>query len=563
MGSSATTSAENFGRLVVDLDLESKIISDGVLPERPLQERGQIITGIIHQLLKKRDWKKALQLRYIDPQSRNLYDGNDQTFNELLLAAIKPKDFHIDQDRFRSSLDDTGLSLLLERAGSMVVHSVSQREDIPPPVALYFLDHIKPVIGEEAWKQDITAIGKRIMKSDPKTAFHLFRQTENRDLLEQLYQQLTADFALQHYRTIEELILTFNPPGLRHYRLELLLITAVEALEAPNAIPERFSSSSSELSKTITQMYARMKEWKINLSPEKKAKLIDLVAQTITSPWDSKLDVKDPEPRRFHRSERTEEPYDPEIVLAWAKMNREKEPVKAYKLFMKLQYDGEETIVAAQKAFEVMHPVERFESYKGEEVAIRDNHLQAVFERIPLNDYKRREILAQKLRNTAELERIAVHYASSKDSFLQTRAYELFIQAGKRFDYQVFDGLRKKLIAHDIKVAKEADWGRPHFYWLNRLDKPGYEQAMAALLKGIPGRSWVGDAYELAVKHNDVQRIQQLREQIITKNSPITSLRFFQHQGDLVGYEQCIALVSEAYGQNPEQVIKLAGPVKE
>ena len=118
---------QNFGKLAVDLGLEEKVLANGILPERSVPERSDVVTGMVHHLLKNGDWRKAIGLRF--GEARHLYDPTKGNFHSDILQAIKPEDFNVKENGFS---DEGGwIGNLLQHGEREIVQDLAKNFEIP------------------------------------------------------------------------------------------------------------------------------------------------------------------------------------------------------------------------------------------------------------------------------------------------------------------------------------------------------------------------------------------------------------------------------------------------
>src|SRR3989338_4614808 len=95
VSSSGTTTVfdENYGRVAVRLRKDSALLANGILPERTIQERSAVVTGIIETLAEQGEWKTTLNM--LKGDSRLLYDGSagrKEKLETLLAKGVKTRD---------------------------------------------------------------------------------------------------------------------------------------------------------------------------------------------------------------------------------------------------------------------------------------------------------------------------------------------------------------------------------------------------------------------------------------------------------------------------------------
>jgi metal-responsive CopG/Arc/MetJ family transcriptional regulator len=512
----------NIGKLAVDLHLEDRVLANGVLSKKGLHERSAIVTGIIHHLLERNEWRRALQLRFKENTTRLLYDRNEEEFNAKLLQSIHAKDFRVSKDGTECGYleRDEDLDILVQKAGQGFVRNMLAREDLPMPVLEYLINQARDTLGEQEWKESLSALGKRVQKEYPLKAYAIFRRAEDKEAIRELYEQFEKKFKLED---IEFLITMAGHNDDRDTRLKGIVTKAIPLL----------GRKKSDKQKLGLMLYRVVKDRGLVLSAQDTEQLEKLAVKGI-----SRYDL-----------ESTADRYKPNsyqnLKLQWAKTHWESEPIEAYKIFMGSEYDGKEVVPCAQKAFSTMNP-EKGE-YKGDKTTIKKEHLEVIFKRMPETDYRSRELVARILEYKDEFLRLGKIHAKSHEKDCQINAYRLLTAGGMGFDDPLVDKIRRELIATEFEKARKESYGWPSFFWLDRNDHLGYEQAYDVYLNGIGNISWLSRAYELAAGKGDIKRVEQARKEILGKTNLTDSIRFFKEAGDRIGYDVALDALAKRY----------------
>jgi len=526
---------KNFGRLAVDFGLEGKVLENGILPGRSVPERSEVVTGMIHHLLNTGNWRKATSLRF--GEGRHLYDQTKGDFRSDLLKAIKPENLKIEADFYR----DETIDILLKHGQIDVVQELAQREDMSFDTSRYL---ILRAFTKEEQKQKFVDLGKRVQKKIPEEAFHLFLGAGNTEAIDGLYQHLDRDFSLGNldlmFAMIEEVYRTNHDYDTKTSRIKTTVKKAIPLVKEDNK-------------KIGKRLYDLVEEDGVKISAKERRKLERLTVQD--------LSIYDFKPRiEVGRSQ--ESPYK-NLELLWAKTHWEKEPIAAYDIFLEKNYNGKEVIPCAKKALVEMYFTERSHSpHDKSHMDLSKKHLQQIMDETSKYDYKVRAKLADLLNDKEEFLRLGKIYAGSRNNYDQEKSYNLLIQGGMPTEDPLIDNLRKQLINDDINEAAKRDWGVPSFHWHDSKDVQGVKQIYEALIKGTNGQAWPEKAFTFVQENGSPELVERARELILKSKAPLATIKFFQENGDEIGYNTALSSLAKEYDVPKDQVRQLVGNVQ-
>ncbi|GEM_PF-3783885 len=514
----------NFGKVIAKLNLEEKVLKNGIIPSKSLAERGEIVKGIVSGLLEKGSWKNAIDLVFNEGPARMLYEGDKNDFFKEVEQTIKPKDFRYDsQDGFSHAERET-INLLIKNGGVQVVYNTALRPDVDPLVGKNLLEETKNYLDKETLKKEFNDLGTRIQKTHPQIAYDSFKEAENLFAINKLYTQLSKNFALEQYFLLKDITenKSFSPEEkkLRVKQIAHLVLNNKKEEGEKKIGKDLFDfvhNNKGELNKKDTK--------KLNRLTAKELHFYEL---------DSSL------PNAYLRK------HYQVLKEDWAKTHWQEDPINAYRIFNEQNKEGKLVLKCAKKAVEKMYDARSNDTRR---VDIKIAHLKEIYSRIPKSKVDLRRKLAEKLEDKEELKRIAAEYANKGNN---KYAYQLLFNADISEKDPEITRVREKYIVESFKKA-EQEKSNPYFGWLDPKDKPGYEQVYNQLLqKDRPGL-----AFELAQKYKDITRANESRKLILEKNNPESAFKFFKDEKDKAGYDLALNALVTKYGLSKEDLVHI------
>ncbi len=509
----------NEGRFLSALSLEEQVLADGVLPNSPVMERLSLVKGILTGLLEQGRWQDAVQRVYTDGSIvRGLFDGDWADFRQGVLESAKRKgDGYLSKET---------VDLLLRHKESSLLYNLITELPVGEGLADDLLENEDLNISKQQRQQAYSSLGQRMLKEkdllgkSPKyqQAYRYFVKADDRDAIDLLYQTLFNKIRLGGVDEAKEVDINLLI-SMAEFNLEKAPERVEQVVSAllsrPELLPERWDN------RTATQVYELARKYKIPLPPQDKRTLMTVLAKGLAE-WD------------------LERLKDPELSLLWAQHHAEKCPSKAYAIFLKQNYEGEEVLTAVKSGL-------TGSQYKLELTAIRKKDLEAAYSSLPLGvrvaiaaDLKDQE----KLR---ELSRELVKKSSPNDYHALTAAYRLWLEGNGKKDDPYFINLRTTLIEKELSGVNPSFPFGPSFTFLDRDDQAGQREAFALVLERFPV-----SAYNLAARIEDETLLQQARQGIVARN-PVQALRYFQGEGtsriekDSVGLELALTALEQKY----------------
>ena len=517
--------AVNFGRAIARLGLEDKVLKNGILPERKLLERSQIVQGMIDTLFEQGKWSKVVELVYGDGPARLLYDGDRTELDRRITQAIQPKDFeYLTRTQDWSVYGHSGIKLLLSQGKEDIIYNAALREDMPPIMAQILLYVVKKeLIGEKRWNEGANTIAERFLPDNPEQAYILFKSADNLVAIEQLYQTVMANFSLDNV-SFALLLAEDKFRRVEPKKVQEIVQAAVEKKDPAHA-------------SIYLRLYNEVKKERIPLDDKVKDALGVLAVPAIPA-------------YQIVRGER--EPFSPtrdseypELQLEWAKVHWEQEPTTAYAFFRDAHYEGAEVLSCAMKAVERMGGVILEYGRIGPAVKIELTHLRAIYELTPTDSLKLREQLARALEDKNELARISETLAESNPR----NAYHLRWESGNHND-ELMDKLRNILI--DESLASMDKSGTNSYFYLEIGDLRGEQMAYERFLPEFPVA-----AFNAAKILHDEPKLEAVRNRIFEKNTLEICLSFFKNVNDQTGYERAVDLLAAKYELPHDQMTHL------
>nr|MBI4156988.1 hypothetical protein [Candidatus Woesearchaeota archaeon] len=525
---------ENFGRISVALGLEDKLLKNGVLPERTIQERSAVVTGIVHGYLEKGHWQTAVDMIYKNGSVGLLYGGRKEELEGLIKSAIKPEDF--DKENI-SGYTVNSIEMLIKKKHAKLVYEIALMKNMPVDASSNLLALTKKEVGVELWREGMSSIAMRVKDEQPIEAYSLFSRINDHEATNNLYQQLITNFSLSNFGFLKE-VAEKDDWSRKVERLTSLVRAALNADYSKYKIEHGFGS------RLGSDLYKIVSDNNIKLNVKHKKRMREFVAFHADYSDMDKIDDKN-------------------IQLLWAKRNCESNPETAYGIFLEQKYTGREVIPTAHRIFDRGYKDVNINWLrKGKRVEILTKHLEGIFNRVPKSKLDQRESLARKLGNISELRRIGLIKWNNKNYRHPEKAYKLLIESGIDINDLTLDQIRANLIEKELEEHKKSTliFG-PSFYWLDKRDRIGYERIYEALLNGVNGNSWPGKAYELSASKGDIERVTRAREAVLERNPANRTLRFFKDAKDKIGYEASLEKLSIEYNVPKEAIISMTGGI--
>ncbi|MBS3174909.1 hypothetical protein J4440_03450 [Candidatus Woesearchaeota archaeon] len=505
------TKEQNLGSLYVNLGLEDRVLANGVLPKKQLTERADIINGMVNTLAEKGRLNEAIKLIHDNPTARVLFTGNQDEIYRKAAENFSVSDKGEDEDHYSDAFEF--IELLNKAEKNDLLYSLALREDLPYVVSMKALGTVRKNIGEEKFIETTNNTALRIQNNNPRAAYNLFLKTGNNSAIDNLHNYLMENFSFDNLHILRWTV--------RHSqeKVESLVNKVLSLNEANPATGKQFEG----LGKFLFDL---VYESGVKLNDDLQAKVDDLAVRNLRN-YDVTLDNI-----KYKR-----------LGVKWAKANFKHEPIEAYKILSANNYSGDEIIEAAMLAF-----IKRQSRGDGhEKLEIKVEHVKAFYPRLPKKTpLEVREEVASIAEDKEELAKISTLYRRKGDF---SKAYELRYKSGK-FDVKndrTLMNLRSELIDEEIKDKDE----RVYCFWLIDADNVGYEFAFNRLLKNKPA-----SAYNLAKGRSDNDRLSSARQEILKRNNPENSYKFFKSEKDETGIEMSLGVLSKKYRIDKQELIE-------
>jgi hypothetical protein len=508
------------GVALTQLGLEKKFISTGEIFKFPLSERGVITESILSEKLKQGKWDDVVDFMYGPSRVIDSLYGGDR--NKLREDIVKSAVEHS-----KSNPPGSRIITLLEKA---------QQHDILFDLA------IKTPLRYD----DFMEVRRSIEHSDYLGRF------ENRPEKEKALDEVNARLAMdeRHYNEalgcfvragdqagidtfFEKTLNPFNITDCNVSTLEQAAISDPKKKESRlKSLVKNFSAVSSGPAPLVA--LELKKKYNLKLDEDENKSLSNNVA--------TKIDQYDLE-KGLPQDET-------EIELSWAKLHARKEPKKAYKIFTKHNYDGNELYTAILEGITPKRDNPGVRAINFGEV--KESQLKKLLEMSPSN-FEVKSDIALHLKDATEL--MKLYKEAKKDENFED-AYKLFMAAGGNPQDENINDIRNKLISQKIEKGEGV-------YFLDSSDRIGETEFYNQLLESYDGKDIMKlrHAYEIAKGLKNEKMTQRVRELMIA-NSPSWALSTFnghgeKNEGDKAGMDYLLTVVSNSTGADKKQLESL------
>ncbi len=492
------------GKVLVELDLERRIIEGGILPLSPPDERASVVRGIISGLLKKGSCEYALHLVYGNGTINALFDGAFADFKQEFIKSLK-----------REERWGCGIRVLLSRQWAPdELYQLATQTTVPKEEALNILSELannKQITEEQKQKAFNIWAEYMLQKGNPYRAYELFSKAENKERIAQLYTNLLENISKTNLDTL--VYVAQDDSENKRSRLTTICrkVLADKKLQSAEI---QYSKIGKFLHKYVDDM---------DLSKEESDALTALAAEQMTH-----YDI--------------ERNTEPKLKQAWALTHIAEEPKDAYRILKELNYKGSELLVAARTYLRDQANTHNLREAIAE---IPGKILLQLYEEMPLDV---RIGIATHLNDKKTLQELSKEvHVTKRDEY---DAYNLWILGGGSYTDSYVRELRKTMLEKRIKESKE---GKRKGVWtsLGEYDREGHIEAYDALVEDFPET-----AYGLASHIKDEERKQKAREYMV-RESPRDALRKFEVCKDNTGIAMATATLAEQYKVNKDDLARL------
>lgn len=519
----ATIFDEHYGRVAVRLNREKPLLANGILPERSIQERSAVVTGIINTLAEQGHWETTLKLLRGD--TRLLYDkirGKDN-LETLLAKGVRTSDT-VGPDR-REAI----ISSFKEAGYTAALYQISQRKDITPEAALSLLMASKESLNPPTWTEALDRLGRDSMKKNTSIAYEAYKNTTNFEGMRACVESALSN-PVQNYNFLKEVIEEQrikgdSPKGIDNKEIVIRMIQGITS------------------DKLIKDARKKRKGWDVyNLATRYNVipRLSD--TQRVTLERLASESIED-----YH----VKEPSVPKVIQQlWAEKNWKKSPEEAYKILTLVAPKSRLLLDTAVALWRLERPEEDVDRGRGgygstekKFTKFSKEELKHIYSKTPKKNIHQREVLARSLGDKKELERIGNSRAriAGDDEHENRRAYELFIDSGMPFNHERVVSARRKIIDKEISDALKQGWGGPSTWMIKNEDVEGSLQFYEAMMAHS---TFSVTAYEFAKERGWDDKVERARSTILSLKSPEECIRFFREKNDDAGLQRALAILS-------------------
>ena len=563
--------SRKLGELVASLGLEDKvigtkghcdqrIITNEALSQQRLATKAEFLQGLVDGLLAKGNWKKVVDLVFRKSSVSELYEDDKLQLLQRIKDVVKPTDLKIDRDRDIEGIETIGL--LIQNGGAQVVYELALRPDFDYRVSEALICRVQKALGEETYKTGLKTIATRIQKEHPAEALRFFEAIADYQSIGELYKTLMTDFSLDNLSLLVKI-------ERESWRFQSRVVAKGIKEIVEKSLHEEGRDQHKELGKYL---FSLILDRSITLSQDDQAELRRL---TILS-----LDRYDFNPERTISTCRGEkkEPYK-DLELDWAKVHWQKEPIFAYALFLAHNYEGQEVIDCAEKAFREMHEQSKHYSPNQDKINISLDHLAVLLSRFTPEEIELRKAVALEIKYTldgkknlderttatletarTELRSLSLKYKAEGE--MET-SYKLWFEGnGHDGDAEIQD-VREQLIAETMTNIESDEkngsgWYSFKFNWLNKNDQTGYKLICDRLIDNRPLL-----VYTIAKERKDEATMARARDLLFSRYSAQRIFGVFSdYDGkvtDQAGYDQAVDLLTKSFGASKDDFMLLLG----
>ena len=550
MGVAETVSkGHNTGKFLAAMGLENYVLKNGVLPERPLSERAQIITGMFDSLIEQGKWGQAVKMVMANGSSgRMLFEKPEDLGQRILASASTGKDKSFDYDAWdalaANGMEDTVLQLAQQ--GNYGPNFLA---DVLSKVERSLSRKFNQIIGEKALDNGYTHFA---------TAFRYFNAAGDRERLNALFNEYVSQGSrIPDTFKFFDMFASFakSEPDREKRREKLtelvrsrLYVSAYEG-EINNAV------DCFKLFKENNLLLEPREIVRLNRHAAKKFSFYDLF------PWRESYNGRS---RRILGD-------DKRFVLLWGQLHVASQPADAYKAFTKIDYRGPERIEAARAGLALGE--DRYgectdQGLGPNEVSFGDLKSILISSQTPLDMrvnlacYLRREAIRCRRLSRGEMLKKAQETVEEMTGELRNLSLLAKNEGNHRQVYRIWMDVEGDMNEPHFVAAREALWqdamnevereklsrgSRLHF--IDEKDTVGAERAYRFFMeKGL-----YEEAFEFGTSRNlSLAHIEEARNTYINAD-PIKAYGFYKTAKDLIGEERAFAALAGKFGLAVEE----------
>lgn len=527
------------GNALTILGLEDKFLVNGMLANFPLAERGRIAQQIIDEKLRLGKWERVIEMIYGGfGKADALFEGDRDALNERIVASAR--------DRPRNGVTESVLTALIKADQHDLVFRLAVvaeekyeffRDVVQRIPRAYFKDP------EQGKQRELAAnrIGseKALAEGRYDCALKHFAEVNDSEGIMQLFNMaIAADSSTVSFGLLEAIAVA--DPSQKMSRLQTIvkreLSSKADEVKEGNGLPRVPSPR-------FSYLYKLVREHNLSLTDEQKVLLRERVVEELGE----------------YSITRDRFAEDTALQLLWARKNATSNPKKAYELFSRLGYEGEELILAVQEGLKLRYG-ECNRNVNGALIVdqVAEEHLR----RASSNDlpFDVQVQIASHLKNKPSLQSLS-REARERNEF--DDAYHLWVAGEGDLDGEYIASLRARLIEEELK----SEYPNVDGHFLASKDTAGTIQAYDALMEQqrTQGERRIDRllkaAYNLAINMGDEERTQRTREAMFAIN-PDEALEVFKRgsregERDKKGIAYIVDTVASAYGVEPSTLGKL------
>jgi len=538
----------NFGKLAAKMGRERKVLENGILPSANVTERSQVVTGLIDGLIEQGKWRDVVRIMYNenDRTAQMFYDGDEETFDERIVTAVKSDDIFTDRD---GDLEDDIFRLLGKNGKERIIFNIGtlteglshNKANQLIWKAYNFSEEGSGTVSKDEYNIARINLAQSVQESEPDFALQVFTDHKFQEGIEQLYDSHMKKFSLDNVDFLIDTAKGFKFLPFLGYR-EKVKEVVVKALHTKGK--EECEGLGKTLYSLVANEHISLKH-RDQMALERLA-VLHLSDHDVTYRYDGSF------PSRV-----IETPYT-NLRLRWAHTHWKEHPIKAYEIFKEKGHSSKKVIQTAKKAFIGYHN-KSYDERKNDSFSFgsfRQEDVEQFYKSLPKGNLDLRTTATRMVKDKEELAVLSAAYQKKGDA---KEAYDLRIESSKAFneDEQFITKVVDKRIDDDIADEIKNKWGGRflNFHWISKDDSISYEHAYDKTVEEFPAA-----AFRLAKGKEDQPRVHQARKKMFKVNDNYGALlEFFREHQDPQGYQGALRKLSQEYGTTPASVEKLLG----